>query len=170
MIPLYLYQAGLSFTLTGMLVSIKEVLKIVANYLGKLMLAKKHDKPSLIVATFAISVPILAIIFLKNIYVIFALTLLSTFGAQFMFVIVFGQFVQSQKELGIFQDQVFYRDVFQNSARTFMSSLYLLLPIFPAIFGIGLLFTSNIGFCSIKATKNKSVDLIQNVETTTQNS
>ncbi len=152
-IPLYLYSSGLSFTATGILLSIKQILKILANYFAKFTINRKFCKFFIILTASLSSLAIITIIFLKNIYVIFALTLLLSFDFQFIFVILFQHFVQEQKSLGYYQDAVFYRDLFQNSARSSMGLLYLIIPIFPVLFSFGAMFTLAMGLSGAKAIK-----------------
>ena len=149
--PVYIYYAGLSFTGAGLLVAVKVVLKILANYIAKLFTKKDKLKLAVIIFSIVNAISIASIIFVKNVYAIFAISLLISFSNQLTFVILFEQFVINQTHKGIYQDSVFCRDIVLNSSRSIFSAIYLILPVFPVVFALGSAFTASISFFGCKA-------------------
>ena len=156
-LPLYLYTRGLSFTGTGIILAVQEVLYIIANYLQKYSSKKGKSKLMIILASSILALSVFAIIFLKNIKIIYVLTLFIAFTNQMLFVEMFGRFVRQQKSLGYFQDSVFYRDVIINSSRCFAADIYLFFASFPIMFGFCIIFSAGMGLSGVKTLRYENI-------------
>ena len=161
-LPIYLYINGLSFTVVGLLVAGQYLINILAGYLAKYICFKNLPLLNIILSSVLFTVSIIAIIFIKNIYIIYVLTIVFSFANQLSFITVFERFTLDQKEKKFFYHSIFYRDVVLNCSRSFSSSIYLILPYSLAIFGFGILASIGIGVTGSLCIKKRPIKLTQN--------
>ena len=153
--PLYIYSQGLSFTATGFIIVLQEVLYIFGGYVAKFMEKKKKAKPTLLVSALFIMLCIMLILFIKNVYAIYIFNLIISFFFQIVFVIVFSRFCKTQKQQNNLQDAVFYRDMFQSTSRGMVALVLFLTMNMPLIFGIGVVCSGLTGALGIKVMEEK---------------
>ena len=133
-LPLYLYASGLTFSATGILIALSDLLSILASLTSVLFAKKNLHKLFLIICSLLMTIAIFAILFIKQNVIIYILTLLISFAYQGQFVIMFGYLVNDQKQKHQWQDALFYRDITAQCSRLFISSNYLIFAYFPIAF------------------------------------
>lgn len=97
---------------------------IVANYVAKFALKKNLAKLLLICSCVSLFLSLLIIIFLKSNVVIYFITLFINFNYQMLFISLFNIFINDQKHKNMYYHSLFYRDVFQNIARSSLSCIF----------------------------------------------
>ena len=158
-LPLYLYASGLTFSVTGILMALSDLLGILASLTAILFSNKKLHKLFLIICSLLMTATILGILFIKQNVVIYVLTLLLSFAYQGQFVIMFGFLVNDQKQKHQWQDALFYRDIISQGSRMFITSSYLFFPLFPVAFALSAISAVGTAPLSIKCIRQYGENL-----------
>lgn len=137
-LPLYLFVNGLSFTMVGVLVALNYVIQIFAGYLTRYLDSKHLNTANLIINCSIMCGCIFSIIFLKDVVIIYIITIFLGFSYQMLYVLMFSKFVKMQKD-GYYYHALFQRDVFQNFAKVCSDSIYFLGFGFLGMFGFGII-------------------------------
>lgn len=166
-LPLYLYTNGLSFTTIGLLVAGQYLACILIGYFAKFMIKKNLSNINSIIGCFLFLASLIVLMLVKNIYAIYVFTIVISLSNQLIFINVFDYFTKDQKKKEYYYDSIFYRDVCLNSGRSFMSVLYLIVPLFTPIFAVGMVSVAGMfvstGLCLNKKDKqNQQTVLIEN--------
>ena len=157
-LPLYIYSNGISFTATGLMLVLQELLYIAGAYIAKQFGKFKKEKIFIVISSVIIASCIIVIWFLTNVIAIYILNLVISFLLQGIFVLLLQSFINDQKQKGYFQDSIFYRDVFQNFSRTLTCSIYTIGLFAPAMFIMGIIFSGGLCYTSLKSLKNTSTN------------
>lgn len=136
-LPLYLYVVGLSFTLIGVLVAFNYVIQIFAGYLTRYLNSKHLNRLNIILNCAILFACVVAILLIKNVVVIYIITIILGFSYQMLYVLMFSKFVRMQKD-GYFYEALYQRDVCQNFATLCSHSTYFILMSFSMMFGVGM--------------------------------
>lgn len=149
-LPLYLYLKGLSFTVVGIFMALQYSMNLVANYVVKFLQEKNKTKFIVIFSSIMLFISLSCILFLNNNVAIYIFNLFITFSYQMLFISLFGLFVKNQKQNNMFYHSLFYRDIFQNIARTMSGCVYLIFQSFSVMFGLGIASSVLIGISGVK--------------------
>ena len=137
-LPLFLYYSGLSFTKAGILIAMQDLINILGNVFAHFSVKKGKVKFMMIFSSALVFVSILLIIFVRDMYVIYALSIIASFAIQSHSTASFELFIKHQKPLGIYQDSLFYWEISLNFARAMTIVHFIFLQAFPIIFAISL--------------------------------
>ena len=162
--PLYVYSQGLSFTATGFIIVLQEVLYIFGGYIAKFIDKKQKNNIALIVCCSFIALSILLMFLIRDVIAIYIFNLVISFFFQIVFVIVFSKFCKIQKELGNLQDAIFYRDMFQNISRSSVALVLFITLNMPLLFGLGIAFSGLTGILGIKAINSDKKIITEKTE------
>lgn len=149
-LPLYLFSQGLSFTTTGSILVLQEIMFVGGAYASKLFTKIKQEKLFIILSSVIIGICIILIWLLSNTIVIYILTLVISFFFQGIFVLMLQLYIVDQKKKGYFQDAIFYRDVFQNFSRTTTCGMYMIGLFAPIMFVLGIILSGGFCYTSLK--------------------
>ena len=152
-LPLYLYVNGLSFTMIGVLVAFNYIIQIFAGYLTRYLNSKHLSRVNLIINCLILCACVLSIIFIKNVVIIYIITIILGFSYQMLYVLMFSKFVRMQKD-GYYYHALYQRDVFQNSANVCNNSLYFLGFGFLSMFGLGIISCIGLAISGFKIFKD----------------
>ncbi len=157
-LPLYLYSKGLSFTATGFILVLQEVVFIAGSYVSKFFSKINKEKLLVILCSAMICVSIVLIWLIQNVIIIYILTLLISFCFQGIFVLLLQKFFVEQRQKGFLQNSLFYREVILNFSRASTCGIYMIGLIAPVMFGVGIAFSGGICFTSLKCLEQTKED------------
>ena len=158
-LPLYLYSTGLTFSATGILMALKDVVSLFADFVAVLFAKKNLHKLFVVLCSIIMLATIIGILLIKQNVVIYILTLFLSFAYQGQFVIMFAFLVNDQKQKFQWQDAVFYRDVTAQCSRFFITSNYLVFAYFPVAFILSAISSAGTAILALKCFKEYGENL-----------
>ena len=144
-LPLFLYCNGLSFTKTGILIAMQDLINIAGNYFAHLFVKERKIKFIMIFSAILLFGCIASMMFVREIYVIYILSIVASFAYQSHSTASFQLFVKYQRSYGYYEEALFYREFALDSSRTISVANYIFLQLFSFIFVISLVAVVGLG-------------------------
>lgn len=148
-LPLYLYYSGFSFTAVGIVMALNLVIRILGNYLSVYLEKKNLSKFNVICNSIIIMISTILVIFIKNKYILYGLTIVINFSFQMIHIIMFTKYLNESKSKGIYYEAIIQRDEYLSLSRATYSAIFLIVPTFFVIFIIAILCGAGVGTSAV---------------------